>query len=165
MPTNLISPLVRDLQRAVGERNVLFAPEDLLVYEYDATIERALPDVVVFPDTADEVAAVVRVAHAYDQPIVPRGSGTGLAGGTVPVRGGIVVALTRMNRIVEIDAANRIAIVEPGVINLDLQTAVAKHGLLYAPDPSSQRICTLGGNVANNSGGPHTLAHGSTSSP
>jgi glycolate oxidase len=162
MPTNPITPLVRDLQRAVGERNVLFAPEDLLVYEYDATIERALPGAVVFPRTTEEVSAVVRVARDHDQPVIPRGSGTGLAGGSVPVQGGVVVALTRMNQIVEIDAANRIAIVEPGVINLDLQSAVAKHGLLYAPDPSSQRICTLGGNVATNSGGPHTLAHGST---
>jgi len=162
MPTNLMTSLVRDLQRAVGERHVLFAPEDLLVYEYDATIDRALPDAVVFPGTAEEVSAVVRVARAHNQPIVPRGSGTGLAGGAVPVHGGVVVAMTRMNRIVEIDAPNRIAIVEPGVINLDLQNAAAKHGMLFAPDPSSQRICTLGGNVANNSGGPHTLAHGST---
>ena len=105
---------------------------------------------------------MVRVAAQFGLPIVPRGSGTGLSGGAVPVAGGVVVALTRMNRIIEVDAANRTAIVEPGVINLTLQEALAPLGLAWAPDPSSQRVCTVGGNIANNSGGPHTLAHGST---
>ncbi|MGE3857560.1 MAG: FAD-binding oxidoreductase, partial [Dehalococcoidia bacterium] len=124
--------------------------------------DRALPDAVVFPDTSEEVAAVVRAAHQFGVPVVPRGSGTGLSGGAVPVKGGVVVALTRMNRIVEVDAVNRVAVVEPGVINLQLQEALAPLRLAWAPDPSSQRICTVGGNIANNSGGPHTLAHGST---
>ncbi|MEX2031350.1 MAG: FAD-linked oxidase C-terminal domain-containing protein, partial [Dehalococcoidia bacterium] len=154
--------LVRDLQRALGDRHVLHAPEDLIVYEYDATIERALPDVVAFPATAEEVAACVRLANQYRLPIVPRGSGTGLSGGAVPVQGGILVVMTRMNRIIEVDPEDRVAVVQPGVINLHLQEALAPHGLYYAPDPSSQRVCTLGGNIANNSGGPHTLAHGST---
>ncbi|MEI6137257.1 MAG: FAD-binding oxidoreductase, partial [Chloroflexota bacterium] len=162
MPTTSGPSLVEALERAVGAAHVLHAPEDLIAYEYDATIERALPDAVVFPNTTEEVAAVVRAANAHGVPIVPRGSGTGLAGGAVPILGGVVIAMTRMNRIVEVDAANRVAVVEPGVINLQLQEALAPLGLAWAPDPSSQRICTIGGNVANNSGGPHTLAHGST---
>jgi len=156
------SALIRDLQRLLGNRNVLHAPEDLVAYEYDATIERALPDVVVFPTTAEEVASCVRLANQYEFPVVPRGSGTGLSGGAVPVKGGILLVLTRMNRILEVDVANRVAVVQPGVINLHLQDELAPLGLTYAPDPSSQRVCTIGGNVANNSGGPHTLAHGST---
>ena len=154
--------LVTDLMAAVGERNVLWRPEDLIGYEYDATIDRRRPDAVVFPATTEQVAAAVVIANAFGVPIVPRGSGTGLAGGAVPIMGGVVIVLTRMNRIVEIDPRDRIAVIQPGVINLHLQDACAKHGLLYAPDPSSQRICTIGGNIATNSGGPHTLAHGST---
>ena len=154
--------LIRDLQRALGERHVLHAPEDLIGYEYDATIERALPDAVVFPATTEEVAQAVLAANRYGYPVVARGSGTGLAGGAVPVLGGVLVVMTRMNRILEIDVADRVAVVQPGVINLHLQEALAPHRLTWAPDPSSQRVCTVGGNIANNSGGPHTLAHGST---
>jgi len=156
------SPLVRDLQAALGDEAVLFAPEDLLPYEYDASIDRHSPDAVVLPRTTAEVAAAARIAEEHGVPVVPRGSGTGFAGGAIAVQGGVLVVLTRMNAIREIDVANRIAVCEPGVINLDLQEALAPHGLLYAPDPSSQRICTIGGNVGTNSGGPHTLAHGST---
>ncbi|MCK9485863.1 MAG: FAD-binding protein [Dehalococcoidia bacterium] len=162
MATGSPGTLVRDLQGALGAAHVLHLPEDLIVYEYDATIERALPDVVVFPATTAEVAACVRIALDHDVPVVPRGSGTGLSGGAVPVRGGVLVVLTRMNRILEVDATDRVAVVQPGVINLALQEAAAPLGLTYAPDPSSQRVCTIGGNIANNSGGPHTLAHGST---
>ncbi len=162
MPTTASPALIEALERAVGAAHVVHAPEDLIAYEYDATIDRARPDAVVFPSTAEEVAAVVRAANEFDVPIVPRGSGTGLSGGAVPILGGIVVALTRMNRIIEVDAPNRVAVVQPGVINLQLQETLAPLGLTWAPDPSSQRICTVGGNVANNSGGPHTLAHGST---
>ena len=160
--TTTNTALIEALRRAVGPAHVLHAPEDLIAFEYDATIRRVVPDAVVFPSTAEQVAAVVRAANEYDVPVIPRGSGTGLAGGTVPVKGGVVVALTRMTQIVEIDAANRIAVVEPGVINLQLQEALAPLRLSWAPDPSSQRICTVGGNIANNSGGPHTLAQGST---
>jgi glycolate oxidase len=156
------SPLVRDLQQALGDDSVLFAPEDLLPYEYDASIDRHSPDAAVLPRTTEDVAAAVRIASEHGVPVVPRGSGTGFAGGAIAVEGGVLVVMTRMNAIREIDAANRVAVVEPGVINLDLQTALAPHGLVYAPDPSSQRICTIGGNVGTNSGGPHTLAHGST---
>ncbi len=158
----LAPELIHELARVLGRQRVLSSPEELLAFEYDATIERARPDVVVFPGSTEEVAAVVRLARAYGVPVVPRGSGTGLAGGAVPIQGGVLCVLTRMNRVLEIDVRNRTATVEPGVINLQLQEAVAAHGLAYAPDPSSQRVCTIGGNVATNSGGPHTLVHGST---
>jgi glycolate oxidase len=160
--TTATRALVRDLERATGKQHVLHHPEDLVGFEYDATIERATPDAVVFPANAEEVAAIVDIARRHDVPIVPRGSGTGLAGGALAVRGGVLCVMTRMTRILEMDAANRIAVIEPGVINLALQDEAAKHGLTYAPDPSSQRVCTIGGNIATNSGGPHTLAHGST---
>jgi len=156
------SPLVRDLQAALGTEAVLFAPEDLLPYEYDASIDRHTPDAVVLPRTTSQVADAARIAEEHGVAVVPRGSGTGFAGGSIAVQGGVLVVLTAMNAIREIDATNRVAVVEPGVINLHLQEALAPHGLLYAPDPSSQRICTIGGNVGTNSGGPHTLAHGST---
>ncbi|HJM88249.1 MAG TPA: FAD-linked oxidase C-terminal domain-containing protein [Dehalococcoidia bacterium] len=157
-----IRALIDELALAVGARQVLHAPEDLIGFEYDATVDRAAPDAVVFPASTAEVAEVVQIARRHDVPIVPRGSGTGLAGGALAVRGGVMCVMTRMNRIVELDARDRTAVIEPGVINLALQDEAAKHGLTYAPDPSSQRICTIGGNIATNSGGPHTLAHGST---
>jgi glycolate oxidase len=153
---------VKDLERIVGPDAVLHAPEDLLAFEYDSTIARGLPDAVVFPANARQVSQVVHLARDLGLPIVPRGAGTGLSGGAVPVRGGIVIVLTRMNRILEIDPLNRIAVVEPGVVNLDLDTEARKHGLFFAPDPSSQRVCTIGGNVAENAGGPHCLAYGVT---
>src|SRR3989442_8460596 len=154
--------MVRQLQRACGKRWVLHAPEDLLVYEYDATIDRGLPDAVVLPENAQQVAAAVRIARAHSAPVTARGAGTGLSGGAVPCEGGVVIVTTRMNRIVELDSENRIAIVEPGVINLDISRAAAPHGLYYAPDPSSQKACSIGGNVAENAGGPHCLRYGTT---
>jgi glycolate oxidase len=141
---------------------VLHAPEDLLVYEYDATIDRGLPEAVVLPDTAEGVAKAVRVARKHAVPITARGAGTGLSGGAIPCEGGVVIVTTRMNRILEFDPENRIAVVEPGVINLDISRAAAPHGLYYAPDPSSQKACTIGGNVAENAGGPHCLRYGTT---
>jgi glycolate oxidase len=154
--------VVRELERALGKERVLSTPEELIAYEFDGTIERGKPQAVVFPESADHVAAAVRVAHRFDVPVTPRGAGTGLSGGSVAAIGGIIVAMARMKRILEIDAVNRIAVVEPGVVNLDLTKAVAHLGLYYAPDPSSQRACTIGGNVAENAGGPHCLAHGAT---
>ena len=154
--------VVRELVRAFGRERVLATPEELIAYEYDATIERGKPQVVVFPESTAEVAAAVRIAHRFDVPVIPRGAGTGLSGGAVAAVGGVVVALTRMTRVLEIDAPNRLAVVEPGVVNLDLSRAVAPYGLYYAPDPSSQRACTIGGNVAENAGGPHCLAYGAT---
>ena len=154
--------LIREVRAIVGERYLLVEKEDAIVYEQDASIFQALPEMVVLPADVEQVAAVVRLARRANVPIVPRGSGTGLAGGAVPAEGGIVLSLARLNRILEIDLLNRIAIVEPGVINADITRAVAKDGFFYAPDPSSQAACSIGGNVANNSGGPHTLAYGVT---
>jgi glycolate oxidase len=153
---------ISELQRALSPERVLHTPEDLLVFEYDGTIERGAPQVVVFPDSAAEVAACVKTARRYDLPIVPRGAGTGLSGGAVAAVGGVLIAMTRMHRILEVDVENCTALVEPGVVNLHLSQAVAQHGLYYAPDPSSQRACTIGGNVAENAGGPHCLAYGVT---
>ncbi len=156
------SKLIRDLEAAIGRRWVLHAPEDLLVYEYDATIDRGVPEAVVLPDSAAQVAEAVRIARQHGAAVTARGAGTGLSGGAIPCEGGVVIVTTRMNRILELDAENGTAVVEPGVINLDISKAAAPHGLYYAPDPSSQKACTIGGNVAVNAGGPHTLRYGST---
>ncbi|MBG92861.1 MAG: FAD-binding oxidoreductase [Chloroflexi bacterium] len=162
MENNQLTALIFDLTKKIKRSKILDAPEDLLVYEYDTSIDRALPDIVILPTTVEEVSHAVTVAAQYDIPVIPRGSGTGFAGGALPVKGGILIVLTAMNKIREIDAENRLAIVEPGVINLHLHEALEPYNLIYAPDPSSQRICTIGGNVGTNSGGPHTLAYGST---
>ncbi|HXK30068.1 MAG TPA: FAD-linked oxidase C-terminal domain-containing protein [Candidatus Binatia bacterium] len=154
--------LIRELRAIVGADYVLVEKEDVIVYEQDSSIFQVMPEIVVVPGNVDEVAEVVKAAQRAGVPIVPRGSGTGLAGGSVPAEGGIVLSLARLDRILKIDLQNRIAIVEPGVINLDVTQAVAKDGFFYAPDPSSQAACSVGGNVANNSGGPHTLAYGVT---
>src|SRR5213594_3998657 len=154
--------LVRELRAVVGGEYVLVEKEDVIVYEQDGSIMQVLPEIVVLPRSTEEVAAVVRAAKQANVPIVPRGSGTGLAGGAVPAEGGVVISLARMNRILELDLRNRFAVVEPGVINQDVTKAVAEDGFFYAPDPSSQAACSIGGNVANNSGGPHTLAYGVT---
>lgn len=160
MPTR--RELVAALSAVVGQSNVLYRREDLLVYEFDGTIERTAPHAVVFPGDAAEVAEVVRICNRLAMPITPRGAGTGLSGGSVPTRRGVVVATARLRRILEIDVENRIAVVEPGVPNIQLSEATAQYGLFYAPDPSSQKACTIGGNVAENAGGPHCLALGVT---
>src|SRR5205809_6552263 len=154
--------LIRELRAVVGDEYVLVEKEDVIVYEQDGSIMQAMPEIVVLPGSAEEVAAVVRAAKQANVPIVPRGSGTGLAGGAVPAEGGVVISLARMNRILELDLRNRLAVVEPGVINQDVTKAVAADGFFYAPDPSSQAACSIGGNIANNSGGPHTLGYGVT---
>jgi len=154
--------LIKELCAIVGDRYVLFEKEDVIVYEQDGSIFQVMPEIVALPSDVEQVSAVVKLAKQANVPIVPRGSGTGLAGGAVPAEGGIVLSLARLNRILKIDLENRIAVVEPGVINVDVTKAVAKDGLFYAPDPSSQAACSIGGNVANNSGGPHTLAYGVT---
>ena len=154
--------LIRDLHAIVGAPYVLSAKEDVVVYEQDGSVFQVMPELVVLPANVEEVAAVVKLAKRFNVPIVPRGSGTGLAGGAVPAEGGIVLSMARLNRILKIDLENRLAIVEPGVINLDVTRAIARDGFFYAPDPSSQAACSIGGNVANNSGGPHTLAYGVT---
>jgi glycolate oxidase len=152
-----------ELEAIVGRGAVLADPDELLVYESDGlTLFRALADFVVFPTTAEHVAAVVRLASREGLPFVARGAGTGLSGGCLPAEGGIVISLMRMNRVLEVDYENQLAVVEPGLVNLHLSWTVGPRGLYYAPDPSSQQACTIGGNIANNSGGPHTLKYGVT---
>jgi len=155
--------LIASLRAIVGAGGVLARPEELLVYECDGlTHHRGQPSAVVLPRETAEVAAVVRACNAAGVPFVPRGAGTGLSGGAVALEGAVVIECQRMNRVLEIDPEDRVAVVQPGVVNADLSKAAAPHGLLFAPDPSSQQACTVGGNVAENSGGPHTLKYGTT---
>jgi glycolate oxidase len=154
--------LARALVDLLGAEKVLYDKDDLLLYEYDGAVDTARPDAVVIPSTTEDVAAVARFCHEHEVPIVPRGAGTGLSGGAIPVEGGVVMSFARMGRIVELDPENLRAAVEPGLVNLHLSTAASPHGLHFVPDPSSQKACTIGGNVAENSGGPHTLAYGVT---
>jgi len=159
----MVSPeLVQKFEEIVGEGNVLTSEMELTLYSYDAYLKPSKPDLVVLPDGTDQVARVVKLAYDNGLPVVARGAATSLSGGPVPLKGGVVIHFSRMNRILEIDPQNRTATVEPGVITLDLQNAVAKYGLQYAPDPASQKTSTLGGNVAENSGGPHCLKYGVT---
>ncbi len=150
------------LVKLLGPRGYLDRPEDLTLYEYDGGVDKHRPDLVVFPRTTADVSAIVRAAHEFGIPFVGRGAGTGLSGGAIPLEGGLMIAFARMNRILEIDLENERAVVQPGVVNLDITLAVQDSGYFYAPDPSSQRACTIGGNVAENAGGPHTLAYGVT---
>jgi len=163
MPSKLSAQAIQDLKRHLGKEQVLHEKEDLYTYGYDATPELSgLPDVVVFPRTAEEVAYVVEFANENGLPLSPRGSGTGLSGGSIPAEGGVVAVMTRMNKILEIDEENLTATVEPGVITLDLADAVAARGLFYPPDPGSQKVSTIGGNVAENAGGLRGLKYGVT---
>jgi glycolate oxidase len=154
--------VVSELSALLGERYVLHTPYDLMLYEYDASIDRSTPDIVVLPATTEDVAAIVKIAARYHVPVVPRGAGTGLSGGAIPIYGGIVIIFTRMNRILEIDCDNLRAVVQPGLVNLHLSNELNPDGFYYVPDPSSQRACTIGGNVGENAGGPHTLIYGVT---
>jgi glycolate oxidase len=155
--------LRRELEAIVGPGGVLSDPDELLVYESDGlTLFRALADFVVFPTSAEHVAAVVRLAAREGLPFVARGAGTGLSGGCLPAEGGLVISMMRLNRVLAVDYENQLAVVEPGLVNLHLSWTVGPKGYYYAPDPSSQQACTLGGNIANNSGGPHTLKYGVT---
>mgnify|MGYP001161815633 CR=1 FL=1 len=154
--------LILELSRIVGADSVLSRPEDVLVYEYDASFETHAPDVVVLPQTTAQVSQIVRLAAAHNLPLVARGAGTGLSGGAVPLQGGILLVLTRMKAIKTIDFRNRRAQVEAGVINLELVNAAARGGYSYAPDPGSGKSSTIGGNVNSNAGGPHCLAYGVT---
>ncbi len=164
MSHRLPSDVRRQLQHLVGEAHVITEPDRLIAYESDGlTAYRVSPMAVVLTGSGEELAEVVRVIHGAGIEIVPRGAGTGLSGGALPIPGSVIVGTARMNRILEIDPHNRIARVEPGVINARLTEATRPYGLYYAPDPSSQSTCTLGGNVAENSGGPHCLKYGVTS--
>jgi len=158
LPTALTSRVAALL----GPKGYLDRPEDLALYEYDGSIDKHAPDLVVFPTNTEQVAALVKLAREFQVPFVGRGAGTGLSGGAIPREGGVMIAFARMNRILEIDLENERAVVQPGVVNLDVTVAVESRGYFYAPDPSSQRACTIGGNVSENAGGPHTLAYGVT---
>jgi glycolate oxidase len=153
---------VDQLVRIVGKDSVLDSPEELVAYSYDATFEEHLPDIVVLPRTTEQVCQVVALAASEHLPIVTRGLGSGLAGASVPFGGGIVLAMTRMNHLLEIDEQNAIAHVEAGIVTADLQSEVEKRGLFYPPDPSSIRHSTIGGNIACNAGGPRCLKYGVT---
>jgi glycolate oxidase subunit GlcD len=155
--------IAQELKTIVGQRNVLDDPVDLSIYDCDAeTLDQAKPDLVVFPASSQEVVEVVRLANRLKIPFTPRGAGTGLSGGATTVMGGISLVLSRMNRVLSVDPAEMICVVEVGVTNSSVSKAAAKHGLLYAPDPSSQTASTIGGNIAENAGGPHTLKYGMT---
>ncbi len=162
--TALVFHSVVDSRRKfVGADAVLSARSDLLVYECDGfTIEKNSPDVVVFPSTSEQVSEIVAICNEADVPFLPRGAGTSLAGGCLPVGGGVMIVMTRMKQIEEINLRDRYAVVQPGVVNIWLTQALKGSGYHYAPDPSSQGACTIGGNVATNSGGPHTLKYGVT---
>ncbi len=154
--------LAEKLGAIVGPENVLWQDYDLVLYEYDGSIDRSRPHAVVFPATAEQVAEIVRLCAREGIPCTARGAGTGLSGGAIPLAGGVLLIFSRMNRILEVDVENLRAVVEPGVVNLHLSQAIAATGLQYIPDPSSQKACTIGGNVGENSGGPHTLLYGVT---
>src|SRR2546430_2796366 len=154
--------VAEELRRIVGRESVVDAPNDLRIFERDGSIEGAIPDAVVLASTTKEVSDVIKVAAKHRIPVVRRGAGTGLSGGAVTIRGGIALQVTRMRRILEIDPVAQTALVEPGVVNQELSLAAAPHHLFYAPDPSSQKACTIGGNAAENSGGPHCLYYGVT---
>jgi glycolate oxidase len=155
--------LIKEFALICGEHGVLHEPLQLLTYECDALAHlRESPTLVVLPSTAAQVQQVVRLCNREGVPFVARGHGTGLSGGALPVPGGVVIALSRLNRILEVDIENRRVSVEPGVTNLEITKTVAPHGYYYAPDPSSQQVCSIGGNVAENSGGAHCLKYGFT---
>ena len=154
--------LIERLKEIVGPEYVLHSDMDLTLYGYDASLMKGKPDVVVIPDSTEEVSGVVKLAYKEKIPVIGRGSGTNLSGGTVAVKGGIVIHFSRMKRILEIDLPNRTVTVEPGIITLDLQNLLLKQGFVYAPDPASQKVSTLGGNFGENSGGPHCLKYGVT---
>src|SRR6516164_5538206 len=155
--------LVDRLRAIVGAGGILTTPSDLVVFECDGyTIDKKRPDIVVFPTSTEQIVQVVQASNAAGVPFLPRGAGTSLAGGCLPVGGGVMIALSRMKRIVEVNLRDRYAVIEPGVVNLALTNQLKPNGYHFAPDPSSQGACTIGGNAATNSGGPHTLKYGVT---
>src|SRR3977135_61568 len=161
---NLMEARILDEFRTIaGDRGLISSKEELHTYECDGlTNFRVMPRAVLLPNSTEQVQAVVRICHRERIPFVARGSGTGLSGGALPVENGVVISLARMNHILEVDLPNARVVVEPGVINLEVTERVAPHGFFYAPDPSSQSVCSIGGNVAENSGGAHCLKYGFT---
>lgn len=156
-------PAIKTLEQILGKKNVLFSLESRLVYASDVTKFRRLPSVVVFPRSVEDVVQIVKTARRFQLPITARGAGTGMSGGAVPSVDGLVISFSRMNKILEIDYTNKIAFVEPGVVTSKIQDEVLKKGLFYPPDPSSYKICTIGGNIAENAGGLRCLKYGVTS--
>jgi glycolate oxidase len=154
--------IIREITGIVGKENVNTTLEERKCYSFDARVDGAVPDVIVFPSSAEEVSKILKLANQHHFIVIPRGSGSGLTGGSVPVKGGVVLSFTRMNRILEIDTENLIAVVEPGVITFLLQQEVEKHGLFYPPDPASFKYSSIGGNVAECAGGPNSLKYGVT---
>src|SRR5260221_12299910 len=159
------SSIIRQLKKIAGKEAVLDRPEELMLYEYDAGVDKHRPGAVVFAQTTQQVSQIMRLASEKKIPVVPRGAGTGLSGGAIARQQAIVLSLARMNKILEIDVPNQRAVVQPGVVNLELSNATAKHGYYYAPDPSSQKACTIGGDAAGKSGRPPTPAPGGTVKP
>src|SRR5450759_551423 len=155
--------VIKELMGIVGEDNVLDKKADLQTYEYDAYLEKSLPDVVVFVESAQEVAAVVKLANRQDIPFVARGRATNLSGGVLATRQGIIIELARMDRVFEIDVANQRMVVGPAIYNLEVSSAVDNLGYYFAPDPASGKACSIGGNVGENAGGPHCFKYGVTS--
>lgn len=154
--------IVDEIVRAVGRENVLASLEERKCYSYDARNEGVIPDLVVFPSSAEDVSKILKLANRHRFPVIPRGQGSGLTGGSIPVHGGVVLVFTRMNRILEVDTENLTVTVEPGVITFDLQQEMAKQGLFYPPDPASFKYSSIGGNVAECAGGPNSLKYGVT---
>jgi glycolate oxidase subunit GlcD len=159
----LTPAVVQRLREVVGDRGLVADAARRIPYECDGlAFERRLPELVLLPASTDEVRACLGILHEARVPVVTRGAGTGLTGGATPVEGGVILGLARMRRVLEVDPVGRFARVEAGLVNVDLTRACAEHGLFYAPDPSSQTVCTVGGNVGNNAGGPHCLKYGNT---
>ncbi|WDP89097.1 MAG: FAD-binding protein [Desulfobacter sp.] len=160
---NRITPEIKaNLTKILGPDRVLDQPEELAAHAYDAFLEEALPELVLFPKTAQEVSHVMEIAHARKIPVTARGAGTSVCGAPIPLQGGIVLCFTKMDKILEINTRDRYAVVQPGVVNGDLQKALAPHGFFYPPDPGSMATATLGGNIAQNAGGPRCLKYGVT---
>lgn len=157
-----MSSVARELKQVLGPQGVLDKPEELLTYAYDASFHRHAPDLVVLPTDEEQVARIVSLANEAEIPVVPRGAGTGMTAGSVPIRGGIVVSMTRMNKVLSIDRENLTAVVQAGVVNGDFQRMVEDVGLFYPPDPQSLKTSTLGGNIAENAGGPRAFKYGVT---
>ena len=154
--------IIKELARCVGKKYLLTTPEEITCYSFDTSAQSHMPDAVALPATTAEVASLVQLANTYRFPVVARGAGSGMTGGAVPVEGGLVIVFSRMNHILEIDADNMIAVVEPGVITGELQKALKKKGLMYPPDPASLKFCSLGGNAAECAGGPSAVKYGVT---
>ena len=154
--------IAKELNNIAGKENITTSREDLICYSYDATNQKFLPDAVVFPKSAEEISLILKLANKDAFPVIPRGAGSGFSGGSLPVEGGVVVSLERMNKILKIDTDNLVAIVEPGVVTGDFQEEAEKLGLFYPPDPSSLKFCTIGGNIAECAGGPRAVKYGVT---